>query len=79
MTDTLPVLTKKVSQLELALGIAGITYDYDFITALVDHPIGSIMITTEDEAPTIGTWVQTGSGPLLGGATGTVYAWKRTA
>ena len=79
MTDTLPALTKKVRQLELALGIAGISYNYSFEMALVEHPLGSIMITTEYEAPQSGTWVILDRGKLLGETIGTIYVWKRTA
>lgn len=76
MPETPDFTNTRLRQIEDVIGIAGIgtpaTFEY--------LPVGSVFLAkTADLTPSFGTWTLLGSGPVLGGAIGTVYAWQRTA
>jgi hypothetical protein len=77
MPDTVRRIDQRLKRIEDFLGIASLGSP---ITYSPTTPVNSILITTDNVAPTIaGTWTLLHSGNLLGGQVGTVYIWKRTA
>jgi hypothetical protein len=73
------LIEQRIKKIEDALGITG-THSPATLCLTAALPVGTVIITkTNTNSLGFGTWALMDSGNLLGGTSGTVYAWKRTA
>jgi hypothetical protein len=69
------LIETRLEQVEKMLGIKGV----GSVPAMEVLPVNTVVIMAENSAPLFGTWNLLGSGNMLGGSVGTVYAFQRTA